>query len=347
MNIIDARNVNTAVQWAIPYLLKNGIEETSRNGKVLVAPTPVTTIYNRPQERVLFSPLRDANPFFHLFESLWMLAGRNDVAFPVQFNKRFAEYSDDGKTVWGAYGWRWREFFGYDQLQKIIDELRANPTSRRCVLSMWNGADDVGTMLESHVDPSVSDLQVALAGGKDVPCNTHAYFDVRGGKLNMTVCCRSNDAIWGAYGANAVHFSILLEYMAEQVGVPMGVYRQMSNNFHVYLDIYNREQLENIAEEAGRTNLYNVYEDMPTIPLGSTDLLWHHDLEQFLEGSVDLSRATFFSQVAAPMYEAWFKRKEGRTQEAITALERMAYCDWQVAALDWVTRRHKEKQNAA
>ena len=74
MKVIDTRNVNTALRWALPELLKEGVEEPSRNGLVLVMPTPVTTVYQRPQERVVFSPERNANPFFHLMESLWMLA---------------------------------------------------------------------------------------------------------------------------------------------------------------------------------------------------------------------------------------------------------------------------------
>jgi len=143
MKVIEARNVNEAVSLALPYLLEHGIQEQSRNGSVLVAPTPVMTVYHKPCERVLFSATRDANPFFHLMEALWMLAGRNDVTFPVWFNTRFTEYSDDGLTVHGAYGYRWRHWFGFDQLRTLIAELRRNPTSRRAVLSMWAPMGDL------------------------------------------------------------------------------------------------------------------------------------------------------------------------------------------------------------
>ena len=91
MKVINARNVNDALAAGLRYLWAEGIPETSRNGPVLVAPTPVTTVYSHPTERVLLSPTRDANPFFHLMESLWMLAGKNDIALPVQFNKRFGQ----------------------------------------------------------------------------------------------------------------------------------------------------------------------------------------------------------------------------------------------------------------
>jgi hypothetical protein len=69
-----------------------------------------------------------------------------------------------------------------------------------------------------------------------VPCNTIATFqrDFEG-RLDLTVFCRSNDIIWGAYGANAVHMSFLLEYMALWIRCPVGVYRQVSVNWHGYL----------------------------------------------------------------------------------------------------------------
>ena len=104
----------------------------SRNGAVIRYKRPVTIIYTRPTERVLFSPARDANPFFHLYEAVWMLAGRNDLKSMTNYVARFKDFSDDGETLHGAYGYRWRKYFGYDQLDWIVDELKANPESRRC-----------------------------------------------------------------------------------------------------------------------------------------------------------------------------------------------------------------------
>src|SRR5580698_2494000 len=142
---IHATNVNDAVDNGFHYLAVAGVEENSRNGKVIVAPEPVLTTYTHPTERVLFSPLRDQNCFFTFFESLWMLAGRNDLAWPLYFNSKFGQFSDDSKTLWGAYGMRWREWFGYDQLPLVMKELKKNPNSRRVVLAMWDA-----TSLEDH-----------------------------------------------------------------------------------------------------------------------------------------------------------------------------------------------------
>lgn len=238
MRVINARNAHEALPEALWILGNEGVARDSRNGKVLVMPTPVTTVYSHPMERVVFWKERDANPFFHLFESLWMLRGRNDLEPLVRYVKNFGQFSDDGKTLHGAYGKRWRDWFPLtgdspyvpsgkievtvdsprDQLAVIADRLFVNPEDRRCVLQMWDPSEDLGRQ------------------GKDVPCNLTVTFQ-RGaeGELNMVVFNRSNDIVWGAYGANSVHFGFLLEYMAQWIGCEVGTYTQVSVNWHGYL----------------------------------------------------------------------------------------------------------------
>ena len=256
MRILYARNVHDALPQGIRMIHQVGQPRDSRNGPVLVAPYPVVTVYERPLERVLFWPERDANPFFHLYESLWMLAGRNDVAGPARYAKNMANYSDDGETLHGAYGHRWRQHFiadfrppiTHDQLVTIANALRSNPDDRRCVLTMWDAQEDLGT------------------NSKDIPCNLTATFQVDlGRRLNLVVFCRSNDIVWGAYGANAVHFSMLLEYMALWSGYEVGTYTQISVNWHAYLDtLQPLSALSYAMDKAGYID--NPYADGRVIP---------------------------------------------------------------------------------
>lgn len=313
---IRAKNVNEALARGLTWLLMAGKEYPSRNGGVLAYPEPVITTYLNPTERVLFSPLRDANPFFHLMESLWMLAGRNDLEFPKTFNSRFGEYSDDGVTVHGAYGFRWRQQFGVDQLDRLVRELRRDPSSRRAVLQMW--------------DPA-ADLEKMENGGRDVPCNTTVFFDAKDGALSMTVCNRSNDAIWGAYGANAVHFSVLLEYMAAMVGLPVGKYHQVSNNLHAYLEKFPREKLQALAESADALDYYGTVSPRPMVTNPAT---FSVDLEKFLwrPGESQDFGNPWFEEVANPVYRAWFSRSSAD----LTAIKAE---DWALACTQWVERR--------
>jgi hypothetical protein len=136
------RNVNYAFESMVRGIESGDVPtqaSPSRYGDVLRINGPVTITYEDPRERVLFAPGRDCNPFFHLFEALWMLAGRNDLAPIVYFNSKMKEFSDDGGiTQPDAYGYRWRKHFGWDQLNAIVEELKKDHTSRRVVLSMWD-----------------------------------------------------------------------------------------------------------------------------------------------------------------------------------------------------------------
>lgn len=178
-----------------------GVERSdSRLGPVRAVEGPCLITFERPLERVLSNPRRRANPFFHLFEALWMLAGRDDLASVAYYNKRLRESSDDGQRLNGAYGYRWRGkdnhyFVGdedssrggyaqFDQLNAIVHHLKVNPTSRRAVLQMWNverdlmkiGPSRLMTFKESSPLVSIPGSEWFPDFSKDVCCNTEVMF---------------------------------------------------------------------------------------------------------------------------------------------------------------------------
>lgn len=350
---IGVDNVNEALQRGLQILTNMGEREQSRNGPVAVMGGPVMTIYRKPNQRVLFNSVRNANPFFHLFESLWMLAGRNDLPWLAQFNKQMATYSDDGgQTQPAAYGYRWREYFGYDQLVTLAIMLREDPTTRRAVLSMWNG----GGERDNSMLVGAGDLSAAMRGSADVPCNTHCYFRVNKGKLDMMVSCRSNDVLWGAYGANAVHFSVLLEYMAALVGIPVGTFFQLSFNYHVYL-----ETLGSSANAVAMMNENcNLYADkkLATMPLVANPDQFNAELLVFMELAAEdhivlglpdpQFEEPFLQTVAVPMRRVWAHHKAKDYGMALAVAGRIKADDWRYASTQWIERRaqaQREKQN--
>jgi thymidylate synthase len=347
MWVNNAVSVSQALSQGLHALRVRGITQPSRVGDVLVSPHPVLTVYSNPRNRVLFSSLRDANPFFHVMESLWMLAGRNDLPWLAEFNKRMATYSDDGgRTQPGAYGHRWRHYFGFDQLETLIVELKHNPQTRRAVLAMWDGGhenDRSGPELDS-------DLLNGIAGSADVPCNTHAYFDTIDGKLNMTVCCRSNDIWWGAHGANAVHFSFLLEYVAAMTDLSMGVYRQFSNNYHAYTNVIPESQLMPVARDVKASDRYFGHDGpfLSPLPVTLTQVnlvtpdsptTFLEDLNWFMDDVGGNYGHLFFSTVAEPMRRAWRAHKAKDYPEAIHQAEQIRAEDWRIACVEWLRRR--------
>lgn len=341
MKIIRVPSAHAGLFLGMQLLADDHMVRDSRAGQVLVSTEPVTTVYLHPKNRVVFQPERDANPFFHFMEGLWMLAGRNDTTWIGDYNSSLAQFSDDGVTFHGAYGYRWRNWFveplpgsvgldgapddwqPFDQLVQVANMLKGNKDERRAVLAMWDAENDLGRQ------------------GKDVPCNTHIYFSVVNGSLDMMVCNRSNDIIWGCYGANVVHMSMLHEVMAAWIGVPVGLYRQMSNNYHAYLEVF--EKTKPILERG----YYDPYVNEPLSPFSmvNTDIeTWFQDLAMFMnEGPIIGFKDPFFRRVVTPMALSWaaFKNKgdEDRFDKALEITEQIIAHDWRLACTEWLTRR--------
>lgn len=371
---IVADCVDAALGFGLQHLLKNGIVQDSRNGRVLRYPAPVTTMYTNPRNRVLFSPTRDANPFFHFFEGLWMLAGCNDSASVAHYAKQMSAFADEDGTLWGAYGWRWREFFGFDQLEELIQLMRRDPLTRRAVLAMWSPKGDLIPTLEHGHEAKVDSVWGAKGGihSKDVPCNTQVYFDPSMGRLDMTVCNRSNDAVWGAYGANVVHMSMLHEFMSLATGIPLGHYYQQSNNFHIYLD---RPDVQRLVDTTGArvdwcTKLTVEYR-YPTegfqpgglgelrpkeklLPVSMSQdwapaegehfdyLRWGSSAFKLVyepQASLSVDDDEWFHVVAQPILQAHAAYKAGNWGAAIGHAQRIAAPDWALACESWVWRR--------
>lgn len=372
MLTITARNVNHALADGIELLANRGECFPSRAGDVWTVQEPVTTVFRQPRERVLFSPIRDANPAFHLAEAFHMLAGRNDTKFLNLFVKDFgARFGEDDGTQHGAYGYRWRHGFGFDQIEEVIKKLRANPFDRQAVLQMWDctTGDNYGGFNDLRGD------------WRDRPCNLAACFRVRqetevvGGSpadgmggahqermayLDMMVSCRSNDILMGAYGANAVHFSVLQEYMAAQLEIGVGTYTQVSWNWHMYA-----ADLERMAAKAGAMNLKPEHQlaalwtaltprvdygtrgiEMPPHPLVDDREAFDGDVKLLLrtieERTWALGRARlhnrFLRETALPLFRAHL------TRDIDAALD-IAAPDWYAAELAWLQRREEARMD--
>lgn len=337
MKVVRVRNVNEALdelRTSVPN--GNGWQaRNSRNGPVFELDEPMATVYESPWEKVLFSRTRDANPFFHFFESLWILAGRDDVAFLALFNSRMQDYSDDGVTFHAPYGHRMRKSTGHDQIRKVVKMLRADKDTRRAVISIWDADFDLDTV------------------SKDIPCNDMVFFKARPVRdpfyqyrLDMTVCCRSNDAIWGAYGANAVQFGTLHELVAAQTSMQPGTYTQVSDSMHVYAENPAwQKMLQGYDWHADKYALGTVQHYPLSVTSGLTS--WLEQCERLcneIQASTFIDPKSypeqFFVDVAMPMWKTWYLYKKQNASAAIDYLSGLdTSIDWLNAAMDWLTRR--------
>lgn len=379
------RNVNEAFRVVVDFFdspYNNRADEliqtkTSRNGPVKKLIEPVTITYQRPRERVLFNPARDCNPFFHVFEALWMLSGSNSLEPLLKYVSTFGDYSDDGKTLNGAYGHRWRRAcvqhppskdgtypesvgiignqYWLDQLKILIQHLRENPDSRRAVLQMWDVENDL-VKIDNQFDQY----------SRDVCCNLSACFSIRdegsavdtGGQhpdgtwiteweeyklLDMTVFNRSNDAIYGMFGADEVHFSFLQEYVANCLGVSVGQYHQISSDLHIYTETNSGFHSEKWLAPEHSIDFYQNDVDPCPIPLVSDPAVFDEEVQEFVYDN-DFSRnwyEPFLQHVANPMCWAFELHKRRDYRAALMAIEECQAEDWKLAAVNWLKKRQK------
>lgn len=114
---------------------------------------------------------------FMAAEAYWILTGDDSVKGIAPWNRRMAEYSDDGDTLYGAYGPRF-----VDQLSHIVDKLVDDQDTRQACLTLW------------RPNPPKT---------KDVPCTVGIVFKRRKGFysqrqfLDAHVFMRSSDAWLG------------------------------------------------------------------------------------------------------------------------------------------------------
>ena len=321
INAINVNELFTDTLWR--FKVAGKLVET-RNGKAYRINEPVLTIIQEPTERVLFFQERDANPIFHLMESIWMLAGRDDVLFLKQFNSTIGQFSDDGVRFNAAYGYRMRKHFGFDQLNEVIKHLKEDPNSRQAVIQLWDSSD-------------------FNKSTKDKACNTQLIFAINDGRLDITINNRSNDFWWGACGANPVHFSVIQEFVAVALELPVGRYYSISNNLHLYTELYNAmPYMENppIAENfdhysSGVVQPRKLYE-------GSSELFLH-ECEEFCKDPFSNQGYIneFFTYVAHPMamvsHERKYKISDGRAWA-----DKIIASDWKLATHLYIANREKK-----
>lgn len=213
------RNVRQAFIGELQNLMEHGKSLPSRNGQA-VEVCGREIVIEHPEERWLLLSQRNDNPIAKIAETMWVLAGRNDMNYLEHYLPRARDYSDDGMTWRAAYGPRLRNWYRYssasvDQVAACLNLLRADPTSRRAVMTIF--------------DPGVD-----YAPSKDIPCNNWIQWLIRDNKLHMYVAIRSNDVMWGFSGINAFEWSVLQGYMASWLDVGIGEYHQFVGSLHLY-----------------------------------------------------------------------------------------------------------------
>lgn len=202
--------------------------------ELLLASLYLTNSRNR------FVESREIDLAFAFVEFFWHLSGRRDLKFLNSWNKRMKNFSDDGKILHGAYGYR---LYGdgiheVNQIENAYYSLRDNPNSRQVVLQIWNSSTDLPAY-----DGSPS--------SKDIPCNITSHLLIRDGKLYWHQNQRSQDLIWG-FPYDVIHWTMIQEIFAGWLGIDVGTYKLSADSLHVYERHW--DYIEGIEKEFNYSN---------------------------------------------------------------------------------------------
>jgi thymidylate synthase len=208
-------------------------------------------VITNPTQRCIVLPERNDDIVAKVAETLWQLAGRNDIEWLSWYLPRAPEFSDNGYSWRGAYGPRLREWDNADpayhgsftdQIEAIARKLRKDPDTRQAVISIWNPELD-------------------LLPGKDIPCNNWLHFFIREGELHLNIAQRSSDVVWGFSGIDAFSWSVLHEMMASWTNTEVGDFTYFISSLHVYDRHYKK--LDKILEAYADRTIYDF--DLPSV----------------------------------------------------------------------------------
>jgi thymidylate synthase len=190
-------------------IIRDEGEEVAPRGQTCFEIRGAQLVLTDPTRNIVTVPARKLNYHFMVAEWLWILFGLDDVRSISPYNKRIADFSDDGVTFFGAYGPRFLR-----DLRHVIKLLREDPDTRQAVINIWRP-------------------EALWQETKDKPCTLTWQFFIRRGKLEMIASMRSND-IWLGFPYDLFNFTQIQRYLASCLGVEPGVYVHNVGSLHLY-----------------------------------------------------------------------------------------------------------------
>ncbi len=163
-------------------------------------------------------------------ELLWFIRGDTNTRYLRENGVTiWDEWADANGELGPVYGKQWRSWpapdgRSIDQLAQVIAQIKANPDSRRHIVSAWNVAD-------------LPDMALA-------PCHCLFQFHVADGKLSCQLYQRSADLFLGV-PFNIASYALLTHMVAQVTDLEPGDFIWTGGDCHLYLNHLDqvREQL--------------------------------------------------------------------------------------------------------
>ena len=189
------------------------------------------------------------------YELLWFLKGDTNIKYLKDNGVSiWDEWADENGDLGPVYGKQWRKWQSadgmHDQISGVIDQIKANPNSRRHIVSAWN----VGEI------PSM-----ALA-----PCHILFQFYVQDGRLSCQLYQRSADVFLGV-PFNIASYALLTHMIASVCDLEVGDFVHTLGDAHLYTN-----HLDQAEEQLSRSPL-----SPPKIKIAKRDSIDLYEFEDF------------------------------------------------------------------
>ena len=167
-----------------------------------------------------------------IHELLWFLQGSTDNHWlKARGVGIWDEWATEEGDLGPIYGRQWRSWAcpdgsTLDQISQVLAAIRANPDSRRLVVSAWNPAD---LPLEG-LSPRENARQGRMALA---PCHCLFQFFVQEGRLSCQLYQRSADLFLGV-PFNIASYALLTHMMAQQCDLEVGDFVHTFGDLHLY-----------------------------------------------------------------------------------------------------------------
>lgn len=164
-----------------------------------------------------------------IYELLWFLRGETNIRYLKEHGVRiWDEWADENGDLGPVYGSQWRSWPAadgrtIDQIGNVVEMIRANPDSRRLIVSAWNPAE---------VD------RMALP-----PCHCLFQFYVAGGRLSCQLYQRSADIFLGV-PFNIASYALLTMMVAQVTGLKPGDFIHTFGDAHLYLNHIEQARIQ-------------------------------------------------------------------------------------------------------
>ena len=171
-----------------------------------------------------------------IYELLWFLRGDTNVKYLNEHGVTiWDEWADSDGNLGRVYGAQWCDWRTPDgrpinQIDRVIEQIRKNPDSRRLIVSAWN--------------PGELD-QMALP-----PCHAMFQFFVQEGELSCQLYQRSADLFLGV-PFNIASYALLTMMMAQVCDLKAGTFVHTFGDLHLYSN-HLEQAKEQLAREPRR-----------------------------------------------------------------------------------------------